>query len=88
MCLITTSRENRQFAHWLLKVGSGEIQIDEKGCILLFQQIIHGQDLQSFIQVMYPGIENKNAHTDEYFKDQIVLSTQNDVIDNINNVII
>ncbi len=33
-------------------------------------------------------IENKNAHTDEYFKDQIILSTLNDVVDNINNVII
>jgi len=37
---------------------------------------------------MYTGIEDKNAHTDEYFKNQIILSTQNDVVDNINNVII
>lgn len=45
MCLATTYWENRQFAHWLLKVGSGEIQTNEKGCIPLPQQIIHGQDL-------------------------------------------
>jgi len=37
---------------------------------------------------VYIGIENKNAHIDEYFKDQIILSTLNDVVDNINNVII
>jgi hypothetical protein len=88
MCLATTSQENHQFAHWLLKVGSGEIQIDEEGCIPLPQQIIHGLDLQTFIQVLYIGIENKNGHTDEYFKNQIILSTLNDVVDNINNVII
>jgi hypothetical protein len=75
MCLITTFQENHQFAYWLLKVGSGEIQTDEEGCIPLLQQIIHGQDLQSFIQVVYIGIENKNAYFDEYFKDQIILST-------------
>jgi ATP-dependent exoDNAse (exonuclease V) alpha subunit len=33
------------------------------------------------------SIREKNAHIDEYFKDQIILSTQNDV-DNINNDII
>ncbi len=35
MRLTTTSHENHQFAHWLLKVRSGEIQIDEEGCIPL-----------------------------------------------------
>jgi hypothetical protein len=88
MRLATTSRENHQFAHWLFKKENGEIQTDEEGYIPLAQQIIHGQDLQSFIQVMYTSIEDKNAHTDEYFKYQIILSTRNDVVDNINNVII
>jgi len=32
MRLATTSQENHQLAHWLFKVGNGEIQIDEKGC--------------------------------------------------------
>jgi hypothetical protein len=59
MCLATTSQENHQFAHWLLKVGSGEIQIDEERCIPLPQQIIHGQDLQSFIQVVYIVLKTK-----------------------------
>jgi hypothetical protein len=49
---LATFQENHQFAHWLFKVGSGEIQIYEEGCILVPQQIIHGQDLQSFIQVV------------------------------------
>ncbi len=30
MCLTTTFQENCQFAHWLLKVRSGEIQTDEE----------------------------------------------------------
>jgi hypothetical protein len=62
ICLTTTSQENHQFAHWLFKVGSGEVQTNEEGCIPLPQQIIHGQ-------AMYTNIEDKNAHIDEYFKD-------------------
>jgi hypothetical protein len=60
---------------WLLKVRSGEIQTNEEGCIPLPYKIIHGQDLPSFIGVMYTGIQDKNAHIYEYFKDQIILST-------------
>jgi len=44
MCLVTYW-ENHQFAHWLFKVGSGEVQTNEEGCIFLPQQIIHGQNL-------------------------------------------
>jgi ATP-dependent DNA helicase PIF1 len=48
----------------------------------------YGPNLLSLIQVVYDGIGDVNSHTNEYFKDRIILPTQNDIVDNINNEII
>jgi hypothetical protein len=37
---------------------------------------------------MYIDSQNVNSHTNEYFKDHIILCTWNDTIDSINNGII
>jgi hypothetical protein len=72
----------------LFEVGSGHIPIDQNGNIPLPQTMAYGPNLLSLIQVVYDGIGDVNSHTNEYFKDRIILSTRNDIVDNINNEII
>jgi hypothetical protein len=72
----------------LLKVGSGHILIDQNGNIPFPQTMAYGPNLLSLIQVVYNGIGDVNSHTNEYFKDCIILSTRNDNVYNINNDII
>ncbi len=48
----------------------------------------YSPNLLSFIQVVYYGTRDVNSHTNEYFKDCIILTTWNDIVDNINNDII
>lgn len=88
MHLAKRSLENQQLANWLLKVGSVHIPIDQNGHILLPKTMAYGPNLLSFIQVVYYGIGDVNSHTNEYFKDRIILSTWNDIVNNINNDII
>ncbi len=47
--------------------------------------MLHEPKLLSLIQVVYNDIQNINSRTNEDFKNHIILSTQNDVIDSINN---
>jgi hypothetical protein len=72
----------------LHKVGSGHIPIDQNGNIPFPQTMPYGPNLLSLIQVAYNGIGNITSHTNEYFKDGIILSTQNDIVHNISNDII
>jgi hypothetical protein len=72
----------------LLEVGSGHIPIDQNGNIPFPQKMAYGPNLLSFIQAVYNGIGDVNSHSNEYFKDCIILSTRNDIADNINNDII
>jgi hypothetical protein len=72
----------------LLKVGSGHIPIDQNGNIPFPQTMPSDPNLLSLVQVVYNGIRDLTSHTNEYFRDCIILSTQNDIVDNINNDII
>ncbi len=47
--------------------------------------MLHEPNLLSLIQVVCNDIQNINSHTNEDFKNHIILSTQNDIIDSINN---
>ncbi len=47
--------------------------------------MLHEPNLLSLIQVVCNDIQNINSRTNEDFKNHIILSTQNDNIDSINN---
>ncbi len=47
--------------------------------------MLHEPNLLSLIQVVYNDIQNINSRTNEDFKNHIILSTQNDIVDSINN---
>jgi hypothetical protein len=69
----------------LFKVESDHIPINENEKIALAQLMLHEPNLLSFIQAVCNDIQNINSHTNENFKNQIILSIQNDIIDSINN---
>ncbi len=72
----------------MLEVGSSHIPIDQNGNIPLPQTMAFGPNLLSPSQVVYNGIGDVNSCTNEYFKNCIILSTRNDIVDNVNNDII
>lgn len=47
--------------------------------------MLHEPNLLSLIQVVCNDIQNINSRTNENFKNHIILSTQNDIVDSINN---
>jgi len=51
---------------------------------MLFEQIVSCQGMVSFIWEIYGSIQNIPWQNDEYFKEQTILSTWNEVIDDIN----
>jgi len=52
----TTCLENKDFANWLLQIGSSRIPTDPDGCILLLEQIVSCQRIVFFFQEIYGGI--------------------------------
>jgi hypothetical protein len=47
--------------------------------------MLHEPNLLSLIQVVYNDTQNINSRTNEDLKNHIILSTQNDIVDSINN---
>jgi hypothetical protein len=47
--------------------------------------MLHEPNLLSLIQVVCNDIQNINSCTNEDFKNHIILSTPNDIVDSINN---
>jgi len=88
MRLNTTSLENQDFANWLLQVGSGQIPIDENGCIVLPERVVICEGIVSLIQEIYGGIQNISLENDGYFKEWTILSTRNEVVDDINKEVL
>jgi hypothetical protein len=85
MCLLGASLENQQFANWSLEVGSGHATL-----IDLIMESFLFIDQWYIVQTYYHSHKKcimifKNSHSNEYFKDHIILFTPNDIIDSINN---
>ena len=85
MRLPMLSHEDVTFARWLLDFGNNALPKDADNNITLPPNIVHGGEIEPLISKIYDGIEH---HSDEYFKDRIILFVKNDVVDAINNSVL
>ena len=82
MHLSMLSPEDVTFVRWLLNLENNALPKDADDNITLPPNIVYGGEIEPLISKIYDGIEH---HSDEYFKDRVILSVKNDVVDAINN---
>ena len=79
-------QEDRDFAKWLLDVGSGRAT-DNTFCVKLPEAMALQQNsLDCLINTIYPGLSNipSNHHQDQFFMERTILSARNEEVDELN----
>ncbi|CAG8532547.1 1534_t:CDS:2 [Acaulospora morrowiae] len=84
MRLESESKENKQYAQWLLDVGN---DVNESK-VAIPENMRVSPDLKSLIDAVYYNISVKGICTNQYLKDRIILSLHNDDVDAINCTIL
>ena len=79
--------ESEAFAEWLLKVGSGSNLTPEKTIELFPEMRLPQNDIQSLVNAIYPDI-NQGNKPDAFFLERTILSSKNDTVDQINQMIL
>lgn len=77
--------ENREFANWLLDIGSGR-NLQPDGHIKLKNNMSCGNSINDLVSSTYPAISE--AHPDQYFLERTILSSRNDDVDDINRKVL
>lgn len=83
MCL-DQSPESQGFENWLLEVGAGQNLPEDKSISLPQNLRLEQNTLESLIHHLYPDIQ-VGPKPDGYFQECTILSTTNDVVDEINH---
>jgi PIF1-like helicase len=84
MRLNTHVKAERNFAKWQLEVGHGK-HTDETGSITLPDHFKCTENsITSWVQTIYPEINQLPLPPDQYFAEHTILTSQNDDVDDIN----
>jgi len=79
-------QEDRDFAKWLLDVGSGRAT-DDTLCVKLPEAMVLQQNsLECLINTIYPGLSEipANHRQDKFFMERTILSARNEEVDELN----
>jgi hypothetical protein len=87
MRLNTAAEEERAFAQWQLDIGHGRQTYQSNNVQLPEHFKCPENNLTSFINTIYPNIASQE-HSDAYFSNRIILSSRNDDVDEINQIIL
>jgi hypothetical protein len=88
MRLNVAVEQERGFSQWQLDVGHGK-HTDELGNINLYQGLMLEENtVQALINHIYPGLSQLQPPLHQYFSDRIILSSRNDDVDDLNNLML
>jgi hypothetical protein len=86
MCLNTNVQKKANFARWQLKVGQGQ-HTNAFFNISLPNYFCYPENtMDSLLDTIYPGI-HMPGHSDQYFSEHIILSTINNKVNKLNNIV-
>ena len=86
MCLDNTPESNN-FAQWLLKVGAGSHLPPDKSILLPPNMCLPQNNIEGLVNAIYPGIDQGNM-SDQFFLEHTILSSKNDTVDQLNQIIL
>ena len=86
MCLDKTPESNA-FAQWLLKVGASSHLPPDKSILLPPNMHLPQNNIEALINAIYPGLDQGNI-SDQFFLERTILSSKNDTIDQLNQMIL
>ena len=79
--------ESEAFAQWLLKVGAGHDLPLDKTIPLRPNMRLPQNTIEQLINTIYPGIIHGNM-SDQFFLERTILSSKNDTVDELNQLIL
>ena len=79
--------ESDAFAQWLLTIGAGSPLPPDKSIQLPKNTSLPHNDIKELINAIYPGINQGNLE-DQFFLKHTILSSKNDTVDQINQLIL
>ena len=79
--------ESNAFAQWLLKVGAGSHLPPDKSILLPPNMRLPQNNIEALINAIYPGLDHGNI-SDQFFLERTILSSKNDTVDQLNQMIL
>ena len=79
--------ESNAFAQWLLKVGAGSHLPPDKSILLPPNLCLPQNNIEGLVNAIYPGIDQGNM-SDQFFLEHTILSSKNDTVDQLNQIIL
>jgi len=88
MRLNVNIESEQEFAQWQLDVGHGK-HTDELGNISLLPSLrLEENTVQALINHIYSGLSQLQPSPHQYFSDRMILSSRNDDVDDLNNLML
>ena len=78
--------ESNAFAQWLLKVGAGS-HLPLISLLLPPNMRLPQNNIEALINAIYPGLDHGNI-SDQFFLERTILSSKNDTVDQLNQMIL
>ena len=79
--------ESNAFAQWLLKLGAGSHLPHDKSILLPPNMCLPQNNIEGLINAVYSGIDQSNM-SDQFFLECTILSSKNDTVDQLNQMIL
>ena len=79
--------ESDSFTQWLLTISAGSPLPPNKSIQLPQNMCLPHNDIEEFINAIYPGINQGNLE-DQFFLKRTIFSSKNDSVDQLNQLIL